>query len=382
MNSSDKSHASPRLPPWLRRRLPAGGHSQEVRALLKELGLATVCTSAHCPNIGECFARRTATFMILGDRCTRNCSFCAVCSAPPLAVRDDEPDAVAEACARLELKHAVITSVTRDDLPDGGAAHFARVCHTIRARLPRIVIEILTPDFKGAPAAIETALAGEPDIFNHNLETVARLYPEVRPQADYARSLFVLNHAASTVRGQGAKGQGSGVRGQGSGDRRQELEAKVKAAEVREQREEAGGQGSGARGRGSGTGNAAKGQSSIVNRQSSIASSESSIVNRQSSIHNPSRRFFTKSGLMVGLGETREELAAAMNDLRGVRCEILTIGQYLAPSPEHHPVVKFYEPAEFEEMEAEARTLGFRAVFAGPFVRSSYQADRVLSDVK
>jgi len=260
-----------------------------VRSLIQELGLATVCAGAQCPNASECFARRTATFMILGDRCTRSCRFCAVGRARPLPVRQDEPQAVAEACRRLGLRYVVITSVSRDDLPDGGAGHFAKVCQAVRRRLPHALLEILTPDFQGRREAIDAALAGGCDVFNHNLETVPRLYRSVRPEAGYRRSLFVLDY---------------------------------------------------------------------VSRRASAG-----------------RKVYVKSGLMVGLGETRQELRQVMRDLRGAGCDILTVGQYLAPSPAHVPVARFVEPAEFAELEAEAGQMGFRAVAAGPFVRSSYKAE-------
>jgi lipoic acid synthetase len=282
----------PRLPAWLRRKYAVGANAEAVQKLLDELGLATVCSSAHCPNIAECFQRRTATFMILGEHCTRACRFCAVHTAAPNPVRADEPEAVAEACFRLGLRHVVITSVTRDDLPDGGAAHFASVCRAVRERLPEAVIEILTPDFQGRRADVETALSGGANVFNHNVETVPRLYATVRPQADYAQSLRVLEWGRQWAEERGV------------------------------------------------------------------------------ALH-------TKSGVMVGLGETREELRQVFRDLRAAGCQILTLGQYLAPSAAHHPVVRFVEPAEFEAMEQEARALGFSAVADGPFVRSSYQADQV-----
>ncbi|HPS01487.1 MAG TPA: lipoyl synthase, partial [Candidatus Sumerlaeota bacterium] len=262
----------PRLPGWLRRKHVVGANAEAVQKMLDELGLATVCSSAHCPNMAECFQRRTATFMILGDRCTRACRFCAVHTAAPEPVRADEPEAVAEACARLGLRHVVITSVTRDDLLDGGAGHFAAVCQAVRRRLPDSIIEILTPDFQGHRNDVETALSGGADIFNHNVETVPRLYATVRPQADYAQSLRVLEWGRQWARQRDA-------------------------------------------------------------------------------------RLHTKSGVMVGLGETRDELRQVFRDLHDAGCEILTIGQYLAPSPAHHPVVRFVEPSEFEEMEREAREL-------------------------
>lgn len=294
--SEDANTSKPkrRLPPWLRRPMRFCARSGEVRATLKELKLATVCSSAMCPNIGECFSQGTATFMILGEHCTRSCSFCAIDSAPPSPVREDEPDAVAEAAVRMGLRHVVITSVTRDDLPDGGAEHFARVCRAIRGRLPEATIEILTPDFQGRAASIEAAIAGCPDVFNHNIETVARLYAAVRPQADYRRSLDVLRIA----------------------------------------REVAGAS---------------------------------------------SRKMLTKSGLMVGIGETRQELTTVLRDLREVGCDAVTIGQYLAPSSNHYPVVRYVEPSEFDELGAEARDLGFVAVASAPLVRSSYHAADMLT---
>ena len=184
-----------RFPPWLKKRIPSQGEAAEVSRLLAELKLATVCSRAHCPNLPECYARGTATFLILGDSCTRSCRFCAIEKAAPGPLRDDEPEAVAEASARLGLRHVVITSVTRDDLPDGGAAHFARTIRAVRARLPQAIIEVLTPDFRGAEAAIDAVLAARPDLFNHNVETVPRLYATVRPEADYRRSLGVLAYA-------------------------------------------------------------------------------------------------------------------------------------------------------------------------------------------
>ena len=286
-----------RLPPWLRKRVPTGGEAAEVRRLLAELGLVTVCSGAHCPNLPECYARGTATFLILGDSCTRSCRFCAIPKAAPAAPRPDEPEAVAEACARLGLRHVVITSVTRDDLPDGGAAHFAQTVRAVHRRLPKAVIEVLTPDFQGRTESIDMVLEARPDIFNHNVETVPRLYPTVRPEADYRRSLEVL---------------------------------------------------------------------ACAKRRSGAALLP----------------VYTKSGLMVGLGETADEVRACMADLRGAGCDILTVGQYLAPSKDHVPVARFVEPAEFAAWEAEARALGFAAVAVGPFVRSSYQAERIFERIR
>jgi len=274
-----------RLPRWMRKHIPGGQNASEVKKLIETLNLSTVCQSAQCPNRTECFDSRTATFMILGDQCTRSCRFCAVEGGSPLPVDPDEPESVAQACERLGLRHVVITSVTRDDLPDGGAEHFAQVVGAVRKRLPESAIEILTPDFQGDIAAIDRAVESGCDVFNHNIETVERLHEEVRPQGDYRRSLTVLARAAQN------------------------------ASKVR-----------------------------------------------------------TKSGLMVGVGETRAEIRQVMRDLRDVGCELLTIGQYLAPSRNHHPVDRFVTPEEFAEMEAEATEMGFTAVASGPLVRSSYRA--------
>ena len=287
MNDS-KNNRGARLPKWMRRPMPSGASCVVVHDILKALGLATVCSSARCPNIGECFSRGTATFMILGENCTRSCRFCAVNSAPPTPIRKDEPQAVAEACVRLNLKHVVITSVTRDDLPDGGAGYFAKVCHAIHERLPQATIEILTPDFQGSTDAIDLALTGRVDVFNHNVETVPRLYESVRPQADYRQSLFVLDYA----------------------------------------------------------------------KKSQTCT-------------------YTKSGLMVGLGERPDEILDVMRDLRGVNCNVLTIGQYISPSDRHLPVERFVRPEEFVRWKAAGKALGFKHVWAGPFVRSSYRAERL-----
>lgn len=271
---------------------------------MAELELETVCRQARCPNQPECFARGTATFLILGPRCTRRCGFCAVpkgmgpqtqaaafegpSPAPP---RPDEPAAVAEAAARLGLRHVVITSVTRDDLPDGGAAHFAAAIRAVRAALPQAAVEVLTPDFQGRLADLETVLAARPDVFNHNIETVPRLYPAVRPRADYRRSLDLLSYARRTS--------------------------------------------------------------------------------------NWGRTGWAKSGLMVGLGETDDEVVAALVDLRGAGCDIVTIGQYLAPAG-GLPVARYVRPAQFEAWAAYARQMGFAAAASGPLVRSSYQAERLV----
>ncbi len=308
-----------RFPPWLRRRIPPAGRSAEVRRLLADLKLETVCAGANCPNISECFGRGTATFMILGNRCTRSCRFCAVPTGNISPPRADEPEAVAEASERLKLKHVVITSVTRDDLPDGGAEHFAKAILAVRRRLPKTTIEVLTPDFQGDEAAIDTVLSAGPDVFNHNIETVPRLYPKVRPQAQYKRSLDVLEYASSRLG-------------------RSEAESHLPYAD----------------------------EQNTEQRWDSA------------SLRPSLRKLFIKSGLMVGLGETVEEIRDVMRDLRAVGCDILTIGQYLAPSPEHVPIERFVEPGQFDTMRTEALAMGFSSVAAGPFVRSSYRAEEAL----
>lgn len=278
-----------RLPSWLKRPLPKGNGNFFTQGLLRELNLETVCENARCPNRPECYSRRTATFMVLGNVCTRPCGFCSVPRGTPLELADDEPERVAEAAYRLGLKHVVITSVTRDDLPDGGAEHFRRCVEAVRARTGAAV-EVLTPDFLGDTAAIDTVLRARPEVFNHNVETVPRLYRKVRGRADYQRSLDLLAH---------------------------------------------------------------------------VKQREPSIV--------------TKSGLMLGIGETIDELFEVLADLRAHRVDVLTLGQYLAPTLKHIPVVRFVPPEEFDEIAALARTLGFTQVVAGPFVRSSYHADEMVN---
>jgi lipoic acid synthetase len=277
----------PRLPEWLRIRLPTTDGFAQTRALLGELKLNTVCQSAKCPNHWECWSKGTATFMIGGERCTRACGFCAVSTAKPLPLEADEPARVAEATRRMRLGHVVITAVARDDLADGGAAHFRRTIEAVRQLNPETVIEVLTPDFNERDSSIDEVLAARPHIFNHNLETVRRLTPVVRSRATYDRSLSVLEKA-----------------------RRR--------------------------------------------RQGSL---------------------FTKSGLMLGLGETEPELLAALADLRRTGCEILTLGQYLQPTLHHLPVVDYVSPEKFEAHGAQARALGFIHVASGPMVRSSYHAE-------
>jgi len=284
----------PRLPEWLRFNLPTSDGFGHTRALLDELKLHTVCESAKCPNHWECWAKGTATFMIAGDRCTRACGFCAVSTAKPLALEADEPARVAEATRRMKLKHVVITAVARDDLKDGGAEHFRQTIESVRELNPGIVIEVLVPDFLDNDAAIENVLSAHPHIYNHNLETVRRLTPDVRHRATYDRSLSVLK----------------------------------KAKELATQ-------------------------------------------NRKLQTQN----FFTKSGMMLGLGETEEELFQAMRDLRAADCDILTLGQNLKPTLRHLPVVEFVSPDRFAKYKTVAEEMGFVHVASGPMVRSSYHAD-------
>ncbi len=288
----ERRPALQRLPAWLKKRLPPGDTARPVRDLLKGLRLVTVCEEARCPNLNECWGAGTATFMIMGDICTRNCGFCAV-EGPrrPHALDPGEPERVARAVEGMALRHVVITSVDRDDLPDGGSLHFAATVQAVRARVPRARVEVLTPDFRGVEDDILRVHAAGPHVYNHNVETVPRLYRSARPMARYEWSLRVLDLA-----------------------------------------KRAGG-------------------------------------------------CFTKSGLMVGLGETKDELIAVFRDLRAVGCDILTVGQYLRPSAENLPVARFVPPEEFEEYRAAARDLGFRAVASGPFVRSSYHAAEVFEPV-
>jgi lipoic acid synthetase len=287
INSNPISGGRPRLPEWLRIKLPVSGGFFETRNLLNDLRLHTVCESAKCPNHWECWSKGTATFMIAGDRCTRACGFCAVSTAKPFPLESDEPARVAEATRRMKLKHVVITAVARDDLADGGADHFRKTIEAVRELNPGIVIEVLVPDFNEKDFAIELVLSARPEIFNHNLETVRRLTPSVRSRATYDRSLSVLGKVKERSRGE----------------------------------------------------------------------------------------IFTKSGIMLGLGETEEELLQAMRDLRAAECDILTLGQYLQPTLKHLPVVQFVTPEKFREYGRIAEEMGFTHVASGPMVRSSYHAD-------
>ena len=275
-----------RRPEWLRAPAPVGENYRVLRELVEGLNLHTVCESAACPNVGECWNRRTATFMILGNVCTRRCGFCAIQKGAPLAVDEDEPRRVAEAVAALDLRYAVITSVNRDDRKDGGARQFADTIEAIRSRVPGCKVEVLIPDFQGSREALRMVMDARPDVLNHNIETAPRLYRQVRLRARYERSLELLANA------------------------------KAMRAEIP-----------------------------------------------------------TKSGLTLGLGETRDEVLEVMRDLRAHSVDILTLGQYLSPSPKHLPVLRFVPPREFTEYREAGREMGYAHVEAGPLVRSSYHAD-------
>jgi lipoyl synthase len=287
--ASDGSVALRRHPDWIRAKLPSGENYHDLKRLLRGLSLNTVCEEAHCPNIGECWDQRTATIMILGDTCTRACGFCNVKTGRPSWFDDDEPRRVADAIEQLGLEHVVVTSVARDDLPDGGAHIFAETIRLLHERVPGMGVEVLIPDFNGEEAPLRAVMAARPDILNHNLETVRRLQKPVRKRARWERTLGVLERA------------------------------KRYAAEA------------------------------------------------PYAVH-------TKSSLMVGLGETRDELTEAFEALRAVDVDILTIGQYLRPSLKHLAVERYYHPDEFAEMKSAAQALGFRHVESGPLVRSSYHA--------
>jgi len=275
-------------PSWLKRRLPIGPGYEKVRQLLRENRLHTVCQEAKCPNLWECFSKMTATFMILGSRCTRYCRFCAVIQGPCESPDTDEPARVAEATAKLKLDYVVITSVTRDDLPDGGACQFARTIHEIRKLRPAALVEVLVPDFMGSPEAIRTVVEAHPDVLNHNIETVPRLYHTVRPGADYDRSLKLLRRVGTMA-----------------------------------------------------------------------------------------TALPVKSGLMLGLGESDNEIRRTLADLLDAGCTILTLGQYLQPSQAHLSVSRFVTPEDFAGWREIALKMGFAQVASGPFVRSSYHAKKL-----
>lgn len=280
-----------RKPAWLTRRAITPEVWQQMKSMLEGLSLATICEEAHCPNIGECFRDRTATFLILGRVCTRNCRFCAVEHGRPQPVDDSEPQHLVEAVQQLNLRHVVVTSVTRDDLPDGGAVHFARCIEALH-RNTTATVEVLVPDFQGDEIALRTVVKAQPEVLGHNVEVVPRLYSQIRSRADYQRSLRVLGRA---------KEWGAFL--------------------------------------------------------------------------------YTKSGLMVGIGEEEHEVIQVMYDLRAVGCDFLTIGQYLRPSPQHYPVREYIPPTTFARYAQIAREIGFRGVLSGPFVRSSYCAGTLLENM-
>lgn len=280
-----------RLPPWLKAKAPGNRNYTDIKRLVSGKRLNTVCESAHCPNIGECWGNRTATFMILGDVCTRSCGFCAIKTGRPTWLDDEEPERVADAVAHLNLRHAVITSVNRDELPDGGAKIFALTIEAINIRCPETSVEVLIPDFQGNWQALQTVLDAKPDILNHNIETVPRLYYKMRRQAKYARSLELLDRAARSTSGAP-----------------------------------------------------------------------------------------TKSGMMLGAGESEKEIQKTIDDLASVDCAILTLGQYLSPSPEHVPVERYVHPDEFEHWRNYAINRNFKYVESGPLVRSSYHADKQVDE--
>ena len=282
-----------RKPEWLNIKLRGNREINNVNNLVKGLSLNTVCEEANCPNLMECFSKRTATFMILGSNCTRNCTFCNVTTGKPEVVDLEEPLKVANAVKELGLKYVVITSVTRDDLPDGGAEHFAKVIESIKELNKSIIVEVLIPDFKGDKTALSKVVESKPEVINHNVETIPKLYSTVRPMAIYERSLKLLENVKSM-----------------------------------------------------------------------------------------DKNILTKSGIMVGLGEKEEEVIDLFKDLRKVNCDILTIGQYLAPSKKHHPVVEYIHPDIFENYKDKALKMGFKFVASGPLVRSSYHADRVIDLIK
>ncbi len=279
----NRASARPRLPPWFRVRLQQGPDYRDIRQVVDRLGLHTICEEARCPNIWECWNNRTATFLILGDICTRRCHYCSVTTGKPLAVDHDEPLRVAQAVQAMRLRHAVVTSVNRDELDDGGAAVFAETIRQIRQLNQACTVEVLIPDFEGNETALHTVTAERPDILNHNIETVERLFPTNRPQGKYRRSIELLERA----------------------------------------------------------------------KQMGMT---------------------TKSGLIVGMGETEDEIRQVMRDLRSVRCDILTVGQYLQPTREHLTVSRFYHPDEFVTFKTEAFALGFSHVESSPLARSSYHA--------
>ncbi len=276
-----------RLPEYLKRGIIDTEKTKLVRHTLKDYCLNTVCEAARCPNKNECYSKNTATFLIMGNICTRNCRFCNVSAGKPEILSPKEPQKIADAILKLGLKYAVITSVTRDDLPDGGASHFANVIYEIRKLTPNVRVEVLTPDFKGNKDAVDIVIKAKPDVFNHNIETVPSLYKKARPQANYNQSLDFLDY---------------------------------------------------------------------IKKHSNI---------------------LTKTGIMLGLGETKDELIKVFEDLVKIKCDIVTIGQYIQPSKSHLPVIKYYEPSEYDELTAIAKSMGIKHTFFSPLARSSYKAVEV-----
>jgi len=275
-----------RLPGWLKVPMPGGDNFRDLKRLINGSGLHTVCEEAHCPNIGECWERRSATFMILGDICTRRCHYCAVTTGRPVGIDINEPDRLAKVISRMGLKYCVITSVNRDDLADGGAFIFSMCIKRIRREIPGCRVEVLIPDFDGSRSGLSRVLQAKPDVLNHNIETSRRIFSRVRPRGNYQRSLDLLKNA-------------------------KEIDISIP----------------------------------------------------------------TKSGIIVGMGETWYEIVETMKDLRTVGCDLLTIGQYLRPSNKHIPISRFYKPSEFEDLKRIGESLGFKHVASGPLVRSSYHAD-------
>ena len=293
--NKDCGNCRPKLPPWIRVKVPCGAQREHVEELLKMNALNTVCRGAQCPNLSECWHRGTAAFMILGDRCTRNCKFCAVGHVEaPLPPDPAEPENLADAAAKMGLSFVVVTSVTRDDLPDGGSQHFAATIRALKKKIPHVRVEVLVPDFNLIEEQIRTVLDAKPDVYNHNVETVERLTPQIRSKAQYRRSLEVLKTAYNMTNG----------------------------------------------------------------------------------------KIPVKSGIMVGLGETDEEIFQTIRDIRDTGAEFLTVGQYLQPSPQHWPLARYVEPSMFEEFGKFAREIGFTHVASGPLVRSSYYAEQLADQGK
>jgi len=282
-----------RLPPWLKRQVGKSENVQSVKRILRGNDLHTVCEEARCPNLGECFEQKRATFLILGDYCTRGCGFCSVKEGRPLLPDPDEPEKVARAAAKMGAKYVVITSVTRDDLPDGGSKQFADTIKAVNNLLPKSSVEVLTPDFTGHIEAINTVCKAGPDVYNHNVETIPSLYFKVRPQAEYKRSLDLLRH---------------------------------------------------------------------------VKKSYPSIT--------------TKSGLMLGLGEKKEEVISLLEDLKSAHCDLITIGQYMRPTRNNLEVVEYVRPEIFKELEIIGKKMGFSGIYSGPLVRSSFNAEEFRSSVK